>query len=100
MVAQRQNPAYRPAKERPRKCGVFLYVRSRGSRHTRLCSRAGAHLTQARAARHEPYTTLGSNTAEHRGGAQHGGRCPVRWTERNTCALTGLTVLALVTLQL
>src|SRR5271170_6608322 len=28
MAAQRQNPAYRSAKERPRKCGVFLRVES------------------------------------------------------------------------
>jgi hypothetical protein len=29
MAAQRQNPAYRPAKERPRSGGVFLLVRGR-----------------------------------------------------------------------
>jgi hypothetical protein len=39
MAAQRRNPAYRPAKERPRKCGVFLYVESLGSCHRRLRSR-------------------------------------------------------------
>jgi len=35
MVAQRQNPAYRPAKEKPRSGGVFLCVESLGSRHAR-----------------------------------------------------------------
>ncbi len=39
MAAQRQNPAYRPAKEKPRSGGVFLCVESLGSRHRRLRSR-------------------------------------------------------------
>jgi hypothetical protein len=33
MAAQRQNPAYRPAKEKPRFGGAFLCVQSLGSRH-------------------------------------------------------------------
>jgi RNA polymerase sigma factor (sigma-70 family) len=33
MAAQRQNPAYRPAKENPRKRGGFLYVQSLETRH-------------------------------------------------------------------
>ena len=42
MAAQRQNPAYRPAKGKPRSGGAFLCVDSLGSRHVRKVGQPGA----------------------------------------------------------
>jgi hypothetical protein len=55
MAAQRQNPAYRPAKEKPRSGGAFLWVQSLGSHHSE---------NHYRMSRGDLYGTLGAGAQE------------------------------------